>query len=125
MSGVSSVFLLAEFGFAMYLIYLNLLTMLIHALLHSWRNTSSKIQKLHAKIGSYLYWDGLNRLYMELFFDLAFLSALNVYTIDWSSKFMSVRISNVLSFVVLILVNGVLILYTISYFRLNRVTRTK
>ena len=40
MAGVESVYLLSNIGFAMYLIYLHVLMILLHALLHRLRNTN-------------------------------------------------------------------------------------
>ena len=85
MAGTESIFLLANIGFAMYIIYYHILIALIHACLHKKRNTGTCMSRLHKRIGNYLYWVGFNRLFMELFFDLALLSILNLHTVDWST----------------------------------------
>ena len=62
---------------------------------------------------------------MELFLDLTFLSILNLHTVDWSSKFMSVFISNIISVLTLAFMIGILFFYILAYFHLDRETRTK
>ena len=114
-SGTESVFLLANIGFVIYIIYYHIFIAIVHACLHKVRNTSTIAFKIHQKIGSYLYWEGFNRLYMELYFDLNFLSILNLHTADWDTAFISERISNYVSAFVLAFVNLVLIVYVVGY----------
>ena len=59
MAGTETVFLLANIGFAIYMIYYHILLALVHACLHMLRNCSRVINKLHTKISGYLYWDGI------------------------------------------------------------------
>lgn len=116
-AGVETVFFLANIGFAMYMIYAHLLAILIHASLHIKKKAASGVIKLRERLGSYLYWEGLNRFYMELFFDLMFLSILNLHTADWSSVFQSIQVSNALSVITLVLSVGILVHYIVGYFR--------
>ena len=102
MAGTESVFLLVNIGFMIYIIYYHTLIAIVHACPHKVRNTSTIAFKIHQKIGSYLYWEGFNRLYMELYFDLNFLSILNLHTADWETEFISERISNYVSAFILI-----------------------
>ena len=90
MAGTETVFLLANIGFALYMIYYHMLIALVHACLHKLRRSSRIVSKLHTKISNYLYWNGFHRFYMELFSDLTFLSILNLYTADWNTPFESV-----------------------------------
>ena len=66
MAGIESVLLLANIGFSMYLIYMHILIVLVHACVHKLKHRGCLFQRLDAKMGSYLYWDGLTRFYMEL-----------------------------------------------------------
>ena len=115
MSGTQSVFLLVNIGFVIYIIYYHILIVIVHACLHKKRSTSKIAFKLHQKIGSYLYWEGFNRFYLELYFDLNFLSILNLHTADWETEFISEKISNIVSILVLAFVNFVLIFYVVGY----------
>ena len=83
MAGVESKLFLANIGFAIYLVYAHLLAVVVHACLHKMRNSGRCVTRLHSKLGSYLYWEGLNRFYMEIYFDYVFLSILNLHSIDW------------------------------------------
>ena len=116
-AGVESTLLLANIVFAIYLIYIHILAMTIHLCIHKLTRVATCIDNLHAKLSSYLYWVGLNRLYMELFFDVTFLSILNLHTVDWSTQFKSVMASNVVALMSLTIVCGVLTLYIVGYFR--------
>ena len=66
MVGTTSVLLLANIGFSIYLIYMHLLLVLVHSCVYKLKNRGCLFQKIEIKIGSYLYWDGLIRFYMEL-----------------------------------------------------------
>lgn len=61
MAGVESIFFLANIGFALYLIYLNLFAALVHACICRCRRSGRCISWLHAKLKAYLYWEGLHR----------------------------------------------------------------
>ena len=123
MAGTETVFLLANIGFAIYMIYYHVFIAVVHACLHPLRKSSRILSKLHTKISNYLYWDGFHRFYMELFSDLTFLSILNLYTADWNTPFLSVKISNYLSIVTLIVIAGVLLVYIVSFVRLPQENR--
>ena len=69
MAGVESKLLLANIGFVLYMIYGHCLIILIHACLHRLKSCHKCLEKIHAKLGSYLYWEGLNRFYIEVFLD--------------------------------------------------------
>ena len=117
MAGVDSTLLLANIGFVIYLVYMHILAMTIHLCIHKLTKVAECIKCLHAKLSSYLYWVGLNRLFMELFFDLSFLSILNLHTVDWATQFSSVMVSNVVALLTLTLVCGILTHYIFGYFR--------
>ena len=125
MSGVESVLLLSNIGFAIYMIYMHLFAMLVHACLHKARNAGKLVPKIHSKLGSYLYWDGINRFFMELFFDLIFLSILNLYMVDWDTPFSSVKFSNYFTVFILVLTSGVLVFYIIKFYRQPRNQRVR
>ena len=87
MVGVESTLLLANIGFMKWLIGLNILLVLIYSILYPCRDSYSCFKWANEKIGGYLYFDGLLRLYMEAFFDIAMISCLNLYIADWDSLF--------------------------------------
>ena len=125
MSGVESVLLMNNIGFAIYMIYAHLFAMLVHACLHKARNAGKLVPKIHSKLGSYLYWDGINRFFMELFFDLMFLSVLNLNVVDWDTPFTSVKLSNYLAIIILIFTCSVLVYYIIGFYRQPRYHRVR
>ena len=69
MAGVESELFLANIGFVLYIIYVHCLVILIHACLHRLKSSNQCFEKIYAKLGSYLYWEGLNRFYIEVFLD--------------------------------------------------------
>ena len=68
-SGVESVNFLQNIGFVLYIIYTHAFLVLVHACIHKIKRKGCLLQRLDTKLDTYLYWDGLNRFYMELFFD--------------------------------------------------------
>ena len=67
------------------------------------------------RLGRYLFWSALLRLFMESFFELALLAPLNVMEADWSTSNFSVQFSNYLSVVIcaviILLPLGILIFF--------------
>ena len=124
MAGTESIFFLANIGFVMYLIYIHVFLVIVHASIHKLRNKSRCIERLHTKIGSYFYWEGYNRFYMEIFLNVTFLSIFSLQTADWASQFLSVKFSNALSVVFIVIICGTLIVYITGYFRLQCELRT-
>ena len=114
--GIESKLLLANVGFALWLIYLNAILMIVHAIISVSKTRRTCMKKLQQKLGSYLYWNGLTRLYMELFFQLMLLSALNLHTAEWKSPFESVQKSNSISLFIVALLCSVLVILVIIYF---------
>ena len=106
MEGMESTLLLANIGFLKWLIGLNILLVVIHILLYPLRNSCRVFKWANKKIGGYLYFDGLLRLYMEIFFDIAMISCLNLYTAEWDSLFEIEKASNFLSVVFVILISA-------------------
>ena len=118
MVGYEYLYYLANIGFAMILIYMHVLLFMFHLATYKIKNCLSCFHRLHRKIGTYLYWAGLNRFFMELFFDLTFLSILNLITVDdYLSDFPSVTATNIIALLNLIFSGSILALYTISYAR--------
>ena len=62
---------------------------------------------------------------MEMFFDVTFLSILNIHTMDWSTQFVSEQASNIVSVLFLTLSCAILMHYIIGYFRLPKMIRYK
>ena len=85
MAGVESKPFLANIGFVLYMIYVNCLLLLAHAGLQRLKCSNKYTRKIQEKLASYLYWEGLNRFFIEVFLDLALLSILNLHTADWDS----------------------------------------
>ena len=73
--------------------------------------------KLHTKLKVYLYWNGLLRFYMEVFFEVALFATLNLHTADWDTKFADVTASNVSSVIMLSLMAPVPPLLCVFYCR--------
>ena len=95
--GVESVLLLQNLGFALIVIMFHILLVVIHAMAYKCRNSNCCCKKVNNKIGSYLYWNGLIRLYMEVCFDLTLFAFLNVYMMNWETQFVSEKLSNYIS----------------------------
>ena len=73
-----------------------------------------KIDCLIRRLSNYFLWNGLIRLYMEVFFEIALASSLNLYFVDWNTHFPSVKYSNILStafFIACIMVTLYLIIF--------------
>ena len=76
------------------------------------------LECLKKKIEKYFFWNGLIRLFMETFFELALVAVLNVHTVDWSTPFRAVMYSNVLAVLFLVLL-GVLSIFLFVFYCIN------
>ena len=124
--GIESEYFLENIGFALYIIYLHCLAVFIHACLHLCRRKNRYIARVHGRLGRrYLYWNGLNRLYMELFFDIVLYAILNLHKVDWQTRFPSVQATNAVSIILMVIVCGIQIFYIVKYFCLPKGFRTK
>ena len=55
-------------------------------------------------MGTYLYFRGILRLFVELFFELMLISSLSLHTVIWNTPFISERFSSALSITCTVLV---------------------
>ena len=77
-------------------------------------------KKIVKSIGGILLWNGLIRLYMEMYQDLAQASVINMYTADWQTNFTWVNISNYYALAGFILVTALPILLFIPFYCCRR-----
>ena len=98
-----STLLLSNVGFMLWILALHLLIFIIHLMIFIVQRVFKCCQNLRKKIGNYLYWNGILRLYLEVIFDLSIMSVLNIYTAAWDSSFQSEKVSNAISICLLAL----------------------
>ena len=55
------------------------------------------IKSLRARLGTFLIWNALLRLFMETYLESTLLSTLNVHMIDWNTDFTTILVSNILA----------------------------
>ena len=115
--GVESTLFFQNIGFALFVIVLHILMMIIHAAVYKFRNGCSCITKVQNKLGKYLYYNGLLRLYLEAYFDLCLFSILNLHMVNWETEFVSEQLSNYVSVFVAVLVSALPIGLVVFYCR--------
>lgn len=76
-----------------------------------------KVKRVWNRLGSVIYWNGLIRLFLELYQDIALLSFLNLKSADWDTVYTSVSFSNYLSAIFITIIIAVPILLGIVLFR--------
>ena len=104
-AGVESTLLLKNLGFMLWILVFNALLPVLHLLLLALCNKKCRFgMKLRLIIGNYLYFNGLTRLLMETFFEIALFSVLNLKTTGHDTRFASVRASQTLSYILLVIV---------------------
>ena len=89
-NGIESTLFISNIGSSLLVIIANILAAIICLVLY-------KVKRVWNYLGPIIYWNGLIRLFLELYRDLALLSFLNLYTAEWDSVYSSVRFSNSLS----------------------------
>ena len=83
--------MLQNLGMMLWIMVAHVFFALVHILFYKLKKACSCMKKLEDKIGNYLYWNGLIRLSMEVYFDVTLLAVLNVYVMDWDdTKFKAI-----------------------------------
>ena len=105
-------------GFPLYILLGHASLVVLYLLLYL-TNLMLKIRclsKIVNYLETYLFFNGLIRLYMEIYLGMALASVLNMHTVDWQSPFKSVDISNYSGLVALILLTSLPILVFIPFY---------
>ena len=76
---------------------------------------SGKLAKTKNKLSIYFFWNGLIRLFMESCFEIALAAILNIYEVDWATRFPSVRYSNALTVMSLIQLGFIPVILCVIY----------
>ena len=125
--GVESQLFLVNMGFPLYiilghmaLIFLNLLLYLTNLLLKL-----KCLGKITNYLSGYLFWNGLIRLFMEVYLGMALAAVLNTIVADWQSPFKWVKVSNYAGLVSLILAISLPILVFLPFYCRRRAQWSK
>ena len=89
-AGYDSFLIIPCLGTMFYMLGGHVLLIVLSLLVYLLARAIKKLQKLHTKLNYYLYFNGLIRLYVEVFFDVALFAFLNLKHVDWSTPFMGV-----------------------------------
>ena len=109
--GYDSRLFIGNMGLSLWIIYLNIFLSIICLLAFvCWK-------WLFKKLSPHLFWNGLIRLFIEVFQEVALIGALNLHTVEWSSSFMTVEYSNYLALIFTSLIFLVPIGLTVFYCR--------
>lgn len=76
-----------------------------------------RLQALQKKLSTYLFFNGVIRLFAETFLDLYVSSLLNIVAADWETTSALIRASNVVSVGVFVLCNVLVVLLAFVYLR--------
>ena len=91
-------------GTLVLIIFAQTIIVAVHVLINVLSKYCDRVKWLESKIARYLYWNGLTRFFMEAYLDFVMLSLLNIKTMgDQDDRFMIVKASKYLSFVLLTL----------------------
>ena len=107
-------------GFPLYIVlgYMTLIVIYFLLYLVSLKMKCKCMVKVVKFVRYYLFWNGLIRMYMEIYFGMALASVLNMHTVDWESPFEWVQVSNSAGLVGLILIAALPIaVFVPIYFR--------
>ena len=112
--GYESTFILHNASFTIWTLYANCVLFALWLLLKIVAKCK-KIARLITKLADYLFWNGPIRLFMEVFFEVAFASALNLYVVEWDTPFFATKYSNIFALVIFITFSLVCIFLIIFY----------
>ena len=93
-------------GFPLYIVLGHMVFIVIYFMLYlvSRKCKCKCMKKVIKFLKYYLFWNGLIRMYMEIYFGMALASVLNMHTVDWESPFEWVQVSNVAGLISLLLI---------------------
>ena len=95
--GYESTLLLKNSSLIIWTLTVNAALFLLFCITRMLSRFSSRLTCCIKKLSVYFFWNGLIRLFMEVFFEIAFASSLNLYTADWNTSYFAVKYSNILS----------------------------
>ena len=104
----------------MYIIWAHLALIPLYLVLLFLSYKAKFLKRLTNYIGTYLFWNGSIRLYIELYQDFAINSSLNMYKIERDSPFADVRLSNTYAFISFTLVCAIPIVIFIPFYCYNK-----
>ena len=116
--GIESSLFLLNMGFPLYILLGHACLIVLYLILY-FTNLMLKsrcLGKIVIYLSTYLFFNGLIRLYMEIYLGMALASVLNMHTADWQSPFKWVAISNYSGLVALILITSLPILVLIPFY---------
>ena len=93
MLGYESRLFVGNAGFSLWVIWGHCTLIVIFVLTYP-------VKFLRRRIGNYLFWNNLARLFAEVFFELGMIAVLNLMVVDWSNPFDAVSFSNIVSTVI-------------------------
>ena len=109
---MESTLLISNIGSSLLVIMANILIAIMCVVLY-------KVKRVWNWLRPIIYWNGLIRLFLELYQDLALLSFLNLYTAEWDSVYDYVCYSNNLSAAVFTVVLAVPLILAVVMFRMR------
>ena len=125
--GLESKFFLLNMGFPLYIILGHATLVVLYFILYL-ANLMLKLKYLRKFVNflaTYLFFNGLIRLYMEIYLGMALASVLNMHTVDWQSPFKWVTFSNYSGLVALILITTLPILLFVPFYCCKRANWNK
>ena len=93
MLGYESRLFVGNAGFSLWVIWGHCTLIVIFVLTYP-------VKFLRRRIGNYLFWNNLARLFAEVFLELGMIAVLNLMVVDWSNPFDAVSFSNIVSTVI-------------------------
>ena len=77
---------------------------------------ATKLKRISNYIGTYLFWNGSIRMYIELYQDFTLNSSLNMHTLEYESPFEDVRNSNIYAFTTFALVCTIPLIFFLPHY---------
>ena len=108
MLGYESRLFVGNAGFSLWVIWGHCLLLVFYILAYP-------VRFLRRRIGNYLFWNNLVRLFAEVFFELGMLAVLNLMVVDWSNPFKTATFSNILAVTATAMIPCVLLLLVCFY----------
>lgn len=117
MAGTESKLFLANVGLPLWILALIPFLATLSACCTRLSVTNKHFDKIRHKLRAFLYEGGVSRMLIEFFFDFFFLGVLNLHTVEWNTKFDSVKASNYVSLAMITAICAILSLSTIQFLR--------
>ena len=113
--GIDSTLMILGLGTLFYVLLAYFVLVILQLILHCLAKKLPKVNKTSSKISKFLYWNGIIRLFIEVYLDFGVCAFLQIKTMYWDDNLRAVSFGNILA-IITVACLGILPIFAIIFF---------